>query len=85
MTGILIFLIIGGLIGWLASLVMKTNKRQTVLTDVMIGVAGSFLAGFATNGGTINKDLSLISLLSAFAGAVILLGAINWLWRGKIR
>lgn len=86
----IIWIVIGGVIGWLASMVMKTNAQQGIFLNIVVGIVGAFLGGwllaplFGT--GTINSDnFSLSSLLVSFLGAVILLGIVNILRRGKIR
>ncbi|MGK5078491.1 GlsB/YeaQ/YmgE family stress response membrane protein [Janthinobacterium sp. HLX7-2] len=86
----IIWIVIGGVIGWLASMFMKTNAQQGIFLNIIVGIIGAFLGGwllaplFGT--GTINSDnFSLSSLLVSFLGAVILLGIVNLLRRGKIR
>ena len=86
----IIWIVIGGVIGWLASMVMKTDAQQGIFLNIVVGIVGTFLGGwllaplFGT--GTINSDnFSLSSLLVSFLGAVILLGIVNLLRRGKIR
>jgi len=87
---LLIWLALGGIIGWLASIVMKTDAQQGLLLNVVVGVVGAFLGGlllapmFGT--ATINQnDFSLPSLLISFLGAVLLLVAVNLLRRGRAR
>ena len=87
---VIIWIVIGGVIGWLASMVMKTDAQQGIFLNIVVGIVGAFLGGwllaplFGT--GTINSDnFSLSSLLVSFLGAVILLGIVNLLRRGKIR
>ncbi|APA66549.1 MULTISPECIES: GlsB/YeaQ/YmgE family stress response membrane protein [unclassified Janthinobacterium] len=86
----IIWIVIGGVIGWLASMVMKTDAQQGIFLNIVVGIVGAFLGGwllaplFGT--GTINSDnFSLSALLVSFLGAVILLGIVNLLRRGKIR
>ncbi|UQV46568.1 GlsB/YeaQ/YmgE family stress response membrane protein [Janthinobacterium lividum] len=86
----IIWIVIGGVIGWLASMVMKTDAQQGIFLNIVVGIVGAFLGGwllaplFGT--GTINNDnFSLSALLVSFLGAVILLGIVNLLRRGKIR
>ena len=86
----IIWIVIGGVIGWLASMVMKTDAQQGIFLNIVVGIVGAFLGGwllaplFGT--GTINSDnFSLSSLLVSFLGAVILLGIVNLLRCGKIR
>ena len=86
----LIYLIVGGIAGWLASLVMKRDGSQGIILNVVVGIIGAFLGGWLLSPlfgtGTINSDnFSLSSLLVSFLGAVILLGIVNLLRRGKIR
>ena len=71
-------------------MVMKTDAQQGIFLNIVVGIVGAFLGGwllaplFGT--GTINSDnFSLSSLLVSFLGAVILLGIVNLLRRGKIR
>lgn len=77
---ILIWLIVGAIAGWLASLVMKTNRQQGLLQDIIIGIIGAFLGGFILNalgiGGGVS-GLNIASILTAFIGAVILLAIIR--------
>ena len=86
----IIWLIVGAIVGWLASIVMKTNAQQGWLLNIIVGIVGALLAGwflaplFGT--GTINQgDFSLPALLVSFLGAVILLGVVNLFRRGRVR
>jgi uncharacterized membrane protein YeaQ/YmgE (transglycosylase-associated protein family) len=90
MINIIIWLVVGGVLGWLASIVMKTDAQQGIILNVIVGIVGAVLGGwllaplFGT--GTINQDnLSLPSLLVSFLGAVILLAIVNLLRRGTAR
>ena len=87
---LIIWLIVGGLIGWLASMVMKTDGQQGIILNVIVGIVGAMLAGWFISPlvgvGTINQDnFSLPALLISFVGAVVLLGAVNLLRRGSAR
>lgn len=87
---LIIWLILGGVIGWLASIIMKTNAQQGVLLNVVVGIVGSMLGGWLMSpllgAGTINQsDFSLGGLLVSLLGAVILLAIINLFRRGKAR
>lgn len=72
---ILFWIILGLVAGWLASLVMKSNKQQGPLMDLVVGVVGALIGGFTLNvlGGTGITGFNLYSLLVATAGAVVLL------------
>ena len=83
----IVWLIIGGLIGWVASIVMKTNGHQGLFLNIIVGIVGAFLGGWLISPlvgvGTINQDnFSLPALLVSFVGAVILLAIVNLLRRG---
>jgi uncharacterized membrane protein YeaQ/YmgE (transglycosylase-associated protein family) len=81
---LIIWLIVGGVIGWLASIVMKTNAQQGMVLNVIVGIIGAVLGGWLMGRGTINNaDLSLPSLLVSFVGAVILLAIVNLIRRGR--
>ncbi len=87
----IISLIVGGIIGWLASKVMNTDAQQGVFLNIVVGCVGSligkFIAGtFLGMGGMGLRDgLDIPSLVVAFVGALILLGVVNLVKRGSIR
>lgn len=82
----LIWLVVGGLIGWVASLIMKTDGQQGIFLNVVVGVVGAMLAGWLISPligvGTINQDdFSLPALLVSLVGAAILLAIVNLAFR----
>jgi uncharacterized membrane protein YeaQ/YmgE (transglycosylase-associated protein family) len=86
----IIWLIVGGLIGWVASMIMRTDAQQGVLLNVVVGIIGAMLGGwflapmFGT--GTINQnDFSLAGLGVSLLGAIILLAIVNLFRRGSVR
>ncbi|ALH79501.1 GlsB/YeaQ/YmgE family stress response membrane protein [Sphingopyxis macrogoltabida] len=86
--GLIITLIVGGVIGWLASIVMRTDAQQGIILNVVVGIVGAFLGNIL--GGMFGMGASLdafspIGLLWAFIGAVVLLGIINLVRRGSVR
>jgi uncharacterized membrane protein YeaQ/YmgE (transglycosylase-associated protein family) len=86
----IIWIVIGGIIGWLASLVMKTDAQQGMFLNVVVGIVGALLGGWLLSplfgAGTINADdFSPLSLLVSFLGAVILLAIVNLVFRGRAR
>ena len=88
--GLIILIIIGGILGWLASIVMRTHGQQGILLNVIVGVVGALLAGFILNpllggGNIMNGDFSGSSLLVSFLGAVVLLAIVNLVRRGAVR
>ena len=87
---IIIWLVVGGVIGWLASLVMKTDAQQGVILNVIVGIVGAMLGGWLISPlvgvGTINQDsFSLPAMLVSFVGAAILLAIVNLVRRGAVR
>lgn len=86
----IIWLIVGGIIGWLASIVMKTNDQQGTFLNVVVGIVGAALGGWFISPlvgvGTINQDnFSLPAMLVSFIGAAVLLAIVNLVRRGRIR
>lgn len=90
MINFIIWLIVGGIIGWLASIVMRTDAQQGILLNIVVGIVGAFLGGWLLSplfgAGSINSnDFSLPGLAVSFLGAVILLGIVNLIRRGAVR
>jgi uncharacterized membrane protein YeaQ/YmgE (transglycosylase-associated protein family) len=87
--GIIIWLIIGGVVGWLASIIMKTDGQQGIILNVVVGIIGALLAGFLISPllgiGTINSGLSVGTFLVSLGGAIILLAIVNLIRRGRPR
>jgi uncharacterized membrane protein YeaQ/YmgE (transglycosylase-associated protein family) len=85
MINFIIWIIVGGFIGWLASVIMKTNSRQGMIVDIIVGIVGAFVGGYFLsplfNISTINEsNYSIPALLVSLGGAIILL-AISKLFR----
>ncbi len=91
MINFILWLLFGALIGWLASLVMRTDAQQGALLNIVVGIVGAFLGGLVFNllgigGSNINNsDFSLSALVVSFIGAVILLAIVNLFRRGAVR
>lgn len=86
----IIWLIVGGIIGWVASLIMKRDAQQGIILNVIVGIVGSFLGGFLIapllGSGTANSgDFSVMGLVASLIGAVILLAIVNLFTRGRAR
>jgi len=74
---LIIYLIAGAVVGYVASLIMKTNSQQGLLMDIVVGVVGAFLAGYFISPllhvGTINQAITFPTLLVTLLGSVVLL------------
>ncbi|MBL8289715.1 MAG: GlsB/YeaQ/YmgE family stress response membrane protein [Rubrivivax sp.] len=86
----ILWLVIGGLIGWVASMIMRTDAQQGLLLNVVVGIVGALLGGWLLapllGTGTINQnDFSVGSLGVSLLGAVVLLAIVNLLRRGSAR
>ena len=86
----IVWLVLGGVIGWLASIVMKTDGQQGLFLNVVVGIVGAMLGGWLISPmvgvGTINQDnFSMGAMLVSFVGAVLLLGIVNLVRRKAIR
>ena len=84
----ILWLIVGGLLGWVASMIMGTNDKQGIFLNIIVGTLAPFLGGlilsplFGT--GTINQgDFSMSSLLVSLVGAVVLLAIVNFFRRRR--
>jgi uncharacterized membrane protein YeaQ/YmgE (transglycosylase-associated protein family) len=86
---ILIWLIVGGIVGWLASLIMRTDGQQGIILNVVVGIVGALLAGWLISPlvgvGTINQGISIASIVVSLIGAIILLAITNLFRRGRAR
>ena len=83
------WIIVGGILGWIASMIMKTNEQQGIFLNIVVGIVGAFLGGLTLSPlfgiGTINQyDFSLGSLFVSLLGAIILLAIVNF-FRGRRR
>jgi uncharacterized membrane protein YeaQ/YmgE (transglycosylase-associated protein family) len=84
----ILWLIVGGLLGWVASMMMGTNDRQGMFLNIVVGIIGAFLSGLLLaplfDTGTINQgDFSVGSLLVSLGGAVLLLAIVNFFRRRR--
>ncbi len=82
--GIIIWLIVGGIVGWLASLIMRRDAQQGIILNIVVGIVGALIAGFLFGGG-INQAITVTTFLYSLIGAVILLAIVNLFTRRSIR
>ena len=84
--GFIIWLVVGGLIGWLASIIMKTDAQQGIILNIVVGIVGAFLGGWLIGpllgAGSINAgDFSILGLIASLLGAIILLAIVKLIRR----
>ena len=86
--GWIIALIVGGIAGWLASMVMNRDASMGILWNIIVGCVGSVIGNLIANqfgyGGSV-QEFSLQGLIIAFVGAVVLLAIVNLIQRGRVR
>ena len=83
---LIIWLVVGGVIGWIASLIMKTDAQQGLFLNVVVGIVGALIGGWLLSpmvgAGTLNQgDFSLPGLFVSLVGAVVLLFIVNLIRR----
>ncbi|WP_404712038.1 GlsB/YeaQ/YmgE family stress response membrane protein [Sphingomonas sp. MMS24-J13] len=84
--GLILWLVIGGVVGWLASIVMRTDAQQGIFLNIIVGIIGAFIGGLIFSGGTINNStLTVYTFLTSLVGAIILLAIVNLVRRGSLR
>ena len=83
--GIIIWLIVGGICGWLASLIMRTDAQQGIVLNIVVGIVGAAIAGLLLGKGNINQGISIETFLWSLIGAIILLAIVNLIRRGTVR
>ena len=84
--GIILWIVIGGVIGWIASMIMRTDAQQGIFLNIVVGIVGAFIGGLIINGGNFGQSgLNITSLLVSLLGAIILLAIVNLIRRGSVR
>ena len=88
--GLIILLIVGGVIGWVASMIMRTDGQQGIALNIIVGIVGALLAGFVVTpligGAPITSGvINLQSIIVSLVGAIVLLAIINLFRRGTVR
>lgn len=84
---IIIWLIMGGLVGWIASMIMGTSDQQGIILNVVVGIVGALIGGWLIGpllgAGSINDGISIVSFIVSLIGAVLLLAILNFIQRGS--
>ena len=82
--GLIVWLIFGGLAGWIASKIMGTDAQQGILLNIVVGIVGAFIGGFIGNmitGRGLDGGVTLWSIVLAVLGSLLLL----WIYRMTTR
>ena len=90
MLGFIIWIVVGAILGWIASMIMRTDAQQGTFLNIVVGIVGAVVAGWLISPlvgvGTINQgNFSLGSLVVSLVGAIILLAVVNLFRRGSVR
>lgn len=90
MISFIVWIVVGGLLGWIASMIMRTDNQQGTLLNIIVGIVGAVVAGWLISPlvgvSTINQgDFSIAAIAVSLLGAVVLLGVVNLLRRGTAR
>jgi len=85
MINLIVWLIVGGIIGWVASMIMRTDAQQGIVLNIVVGIVGAVIAGLLLGKGNINGGLTVETFLWSLLGAVILLAVVNLVRRGTVR
>ena len=80
--GIIIWLIVGGVVGWLAGMIMRDNLG--ILLNIVVGIVGAAISGWLFGGG-INDAITITTFIYSLIGAIILLAIVNLVRRGTVR
>ena len=84
--GLIIWLVIGGVVGWLASIIMRTDAQQGILLNIVVGIVGAVIGGLILGRGNINNaGLTVSTFLVSLLGAIVLLAIVNLVRRGSVR
>ncbi len=83
----IIWLVVGGLIGWIASMIMKTNGQQGIILNVVVGIVGAVIGGWLIGpllgAGSINDGITVMSFVVSLIGAVLLLAILSFFRRSS--
>ena len=80
-----IWVILGGIIGWIASIVMRTDKQQGILLNIVVGIIGTFIGALIFFRGDMQRPVTIQAFIVALLGAMLLLALINLFRRGRVR
>jgi uncharacterized membrane protein YeaQ/YmgE (transglycosylase-associated protein family) len=82
---ILVWLVLGGLIGWIASILMRTDAQQGILLNVAVGIAGALIGALIFYRGEVAQPVTIEAFAVALFGSILLLALVNLFRRGRLR
>jgi uncharacterized membrane protein YeaQ/YmgE (transglycosylase-associated protein family) len=86
MVSLIVWLVIGGVVGWLASIVMRTDAQQGIFLNIIVGIVGAFIGGWLFGSADINTGvITPTTFLVSLVGAILLLALVNLVRRGSLR
>ncbi len=85
MVGLIVWLVIGGVVGWLASIVMRTDAQQGIFLNIIVGIVGAFIGGLLFGGNINSGVITPMTFLVSLVGAIVLLAIVNLVRRGAVR
>lgn len=84
---IIIWLVMGGIVGWLASIIMGTDGQQGIILNIVVGIVGALVGGWLIGpllgAGSINEGITVMSFVVSLIGAVVLLAILSLFNRGR--
>ena len=84
---IIVWLVMGGIVGWIASMIMGNNAQQGIILNVVVGIVGALIGGWLIGpllgAGSINDGITIMSFIVSLIGAVILLAIVNFFRRSS--
>ncbi|MBA15227.1 GlsB/YeaQ/YmgE family stress response membrane protein [Sphingosinithalassobacter portus] len=85
LVGLLVWLVVGGVVGWLASIVMRTDAQQGIFLNIIVGIVGAFIGGWLFGGSINDGAITITTFLVSLVGAILLLAIVNLVRRGALR
>ena len=82
---LLVWLVLGGIIGWIASLVMRTDAQQGILLNIVVGIVGAFIGALVFYRGDMQQPVTIQSFIVALLGSILFLALINLFRRSRVR
>ncbi len=81
--GVILWIIFGGIVGWVASLIMETDAQQGILLNIVVGIVGAVVGGWLMSviGSTGVSGFNLYSFIVAVVGAVVLIAGVKMVRR----